>query len=300
VKETFMRSSLALVLVLGVSAFAPLAVAHAQSRDVSSLGGDAYVRFGEIVDDVSAFGGSAHVDGEVLGNVSAFGGDVLLGPTAIVHGSVDAAGGRVEMKPGAQVAGGLGLVAPLQPPTVDRGRDEHHAGGEPAALVRGLVFSALLFLFALLLTGVVPERMSAMHVAIIREPGRSAGAGLLGYVSAAIVLVALMITIIGIPLALALAVLVPVATFVGLAAAATVIGAALPVERLRGRPVLQILAGVGVLFVVDQIPVLGAVAIAIVACIGLGALLRTRFRPTPPAELESGRSEGPYRESASV
>lgn len=296
-----MRSSPALVLVLALSAWAPLAVAHAQSRDVSSLGGDAYVRFGEIVDDVSAFGGSAHVDGEVLGNVSAFGGDVLLGPTAIVHGSVDAAGGRVEMKPGAQVAGGLGFAAPMDPrPAVaDRQGHHHDDGGEPAALVRGLLFSALLFLFALLLTGVVPERMSAMHVAIIREPGRSAGAGLLGYVSAAIVLVALMITIIGIPLALALAVLVPVATYVGLAAAATVIGAALPVERLRGRPVLQILSGVAVLFVVDQIPVLGSVALAIVACIGLGALLRTRFRPTPPAELGSG-GEGPYREAASV
>lgn len=297
-----MRNRLAPALVLALSVFAPLGSASAQGRDVSTFGGDAYVRFGEIVDDVSAFGGSAHVDGEVLGNVSAFGGDVLLGPTAIVHGSVDAAGGRVEMKPGARIAGATSTAEPIAPPAIDREHRPHHHGdgGEPAALVRGLLFSALLFLFALLLTGVVPERMSAMHVAIIREPGRSAGAGLLGYVSAAIVLVALVVTIVGIPLALALAILVPVATYVGLAAAATVIGAALPVERLRGRPVLQILAGVGVLFVADQIPVLGSLALAAVACVGLGALLRTRFRATPPAELGSGASEGPYREAATV
>jgi len=94
-------------------------------------------------------------------------------------------------------------------------------------------------------------------------------------------------------------VLVPVATYVGLAAAATVIGAALPVERLRGRPILQILAGVACLFVVAQIPVLGSIALAAVACIGLGALLRTKFRPAPPAELAQGDG-GPYRDPATV
>lgn len=292
----FTRSVLVLALVLPFGA----AVAHAQDRDVSTFGGDAYVRLGETVDDVSTFGGTAHVDGEVLGDVSVFGGDVLLGPTAIVHGSVDAAGGRIEMKPGAQIAGGTSMAEPPAIPEAHRDHGHDHEGGEPAALVRGLVGSALLFLFALLLTGVVPERMSAMHVAIIREPARSAGAGLLGYVSATIVLLALMITIIGIPLALALAVLVPVATYVGLAAAATVIGAALPVERLRGRPMLQILAGVGVLFVVAQVPVLGSIALAIVACVGLGALLRTRFRPQPPGELASQAGEGPYRDTAAI
>jgi hypothetical protein len=287
------------VLVLALVSLAPFSIAHAQDRDVSTFGGDAYVRFGETVDDVSAFGGSARVDGEVLGDVSVFGGDVLLGPSAIVHGRVDAAGGRVEMKPGARVGGVMTTEPPLPPPTVsEHPRHGHDHGGEPGALVRGLLFSALLFLFALLLTGVVPERMTAMHMAIIREPGRSAGAGLLGYLSAGVVLVALMITIVGIPLALALAVLVPVATYVGLAAAATVIGAALPVEKLRGRPVMQILAGVAVLFVIAQVPVLGTLALGVVACVGLGALLRTKFRATPPAELAAG--DGPYRDAAAV
>jgi hypothetical protein len=286
-RRSVMRSS----FMVALFAFAlPLGVAHAEDRDVSAFGGDAYVRQGEIVRSVSAFGGDARVDGEVLGNVSAFGGDVLLGPTAIVHGSVDAAGGRVQMEAGARALGGTTSVAPEH----DHGRHEHHG---PAALVRGLVGSALLFLLALLLTGVVPERMSALHVAIIREPGRSVGAGMLGYAGAALLLIALMITVIGIPLALALAVFVPVATYVGLAAAVTVIGAALPFERLRGRPLLQILSGVGVLFVISQVPVLGSIAVAIIACLGVGALVRTRFRATPPAELNG---DGPYRTSASA
>ncbi len=259
-------------------------IARAEDRDVVAFGGDAYVPAGTLVDDVTAFGGSARIDGEVRGDVQSFGGDVLLGPTAVVHGSVDAAGGHIDIAPGARIAGAASAV-----PAAPEHHDHHDAGG-PA---RSLLLHALLFLFALLLSGAVPERMGAMHVAIVREPLRTAGVGLLGYAGALVALIALVVTIIGIPLALALGILVPVATYVGLAAAATVIGAALPIERLHGRPVLQILAGVSCLFVASLVPGLGLVAIAAAACIGLGALVRTRFRAAPPAELLVG--EGPYR-----
>jgi hypothetical protein len=269
-------------------ALAPMAVAHAEDRDVIAFGGDAYVPAGQIVDDVAAFGGTVRVDGEVRGDVQAFGGDVLLGPTAIVHGSVDAAGGHIDIAPGARIAGAASAV-PVAPETTVDGPEHHEADGP----VRSLLLHALLFLFALLLSGAVPERMGAMHVAIVKEPLRTAGVGLLGYAGAVLALVALVITIVGIPLALALGILVPVATYIGLAAAATVIGAALPVERLRGRPVMQILAGVSCLFVASLVPGLGLVAIAVAACLGLGALVRTRFRAAPPTELLV--SEGPYR-----
>lgn len=282
--------SIAPVLLSCLVVLAPLAVAHAEDRDVVAFGGDAYVPVGQVVDDVAAFGGTVRVDGEVRGDVQAFGGDVLLGPTAVVHGSVDAAGGHIDIAPGARIAGAASAV-PVASPNAE-GHEDHEADGP----VRSLLLHALLFLFALLLSGAVPERMGAMHVAIVKDPLRTAGVGLLGYAGALVALVALVITIIGIPLALALGILVPVATYVGLAAAATVIGAALPVERLRGRPVLQILAGVSCLFVASLVPGLGLVAIAVAACLGLGALVRTRFRAAPPAELITG--DGPYRAQA--
>jgi hypothetical protein len=280
-------------LVIAASLLSPLAARADQPHDRTSFGGDTYVRQGEVVADVAAFGGSVRVDGEVLGNVASFGGDVVLGPTAVVHGNVDAAGGRIEMLPGARLDGGTAIVPPLPAlrpvdPVEPEPHHEHESGGP----MHGLLLSAMLFLFALLLTSAVPERMSAMHVAIIREPGRSIGTGLLGFAGAAIVLVALVLTIVGIPLALAMAVLLPIATYVGLAAAATVIGAALPFERLRGRPVLQILAGCGVLFVVSQVPALGTLVLGVVACAGLGALIRTRFRNVAEAP---STGEGPYR-----
>jgi hypothetical protein len=279
--------SIGLALFSCLLGLAPLAVAQAEDRDVVAFGGDAYVPAGQVVDDVAAFGGTVRVDGEVRGDVQAFGGDVLLGPTAVVHGSVDAAGGHIDIAPGARIAGAANAVPVTPDPVTVRGEEDHEAG--PA---RSLLLHALLFLFALLLSGAVPERMGAMHLAIVKDPLRTAGVGLLGYAGAVVALVALVITIVGIPLALALGILVPVATYIGLAAAATVLGAALPVERLRGRPVLQILAGVSCLFVASLVPGLGAIAIAVAACLGLGALVRTRFRASPPAELTG---EGPYR-----
>ena len=88
----------------------------------------------------------------------------------------------------------------------------------------------------------------------------------------------------------------PVATYVGLAAAATVIGAALPLEGLKGQEVLQLALGVGVLFFASIVPTVGTVASVAFACLGFGALIRTRFRTDPPEDLPSG--EGAYRTPA--
>jgi hypothetical protein len=44
------------------------------------------------------------------------------------------------------------------------------------------------------------------------------------------------------------------------------------------------------------VPVAGGLATAIAACLGVGALLRTRFSATPPTDLPNG--DGPYRTQA--
>lgn len=296
-RSTTAGSALALVLVLVlVPALGP-AVVSAQSRDRTAIG-DAVVSRGESVDDVTAFGGSVIVDGEVRGDVTAFGGSVRLGPHARVFGDTNAFGGRVEILPGAwapRVSAGWVLPAPPPLPVAAPALPlpDHE---EVGAVARSLVAHALLFLLGLFLLGLVPDRMGAMHVAIVRDPLRTVGAGVGAYVMAFIVLIGLAVSLIGIPAAVALAVAVPVVTYVGLAGAASVVGAALPMEGLRGSPVKQLLAGVGVLFVVSLVPVVGAVLVAVCACLGVGALVRTRFRAQAPLGLVTG--EGPYRAPA--
>ena len=280
----------ALVLTLAL-ACAP-GVASAQSSDRVAFGGDVVVVAGETVSSVASFGGDAIVDGRVEGDVVSFGGDVELGPTAQVTGSVSSLGGRVEAAQGARFHPGEDIT-----PYVAHA----HRSGLGAWLeetFRQLVAHGLLFLLGLMLMGLAPDRLGALQVAIVRDPVRTGATGVAGYVGSAILIVLLAITILGIPAAVALALLLPIATYVGLAASATVLGACLPIASLRDAPVRRLAAGVTVLFVASLVPLLGTLVVLVASCLGLGALVRTRFRTTLPTDL-ADRADviacGPYR-----
>ena len=278
----------ALFFVLGLTLAAWPLAARAQ-RDRVGFGGDVVVGAGEAVDSVAVFGGQARIDGRVEGDAVAFGGDVVLGPGAEVGGSVASIGGRVDAAPGAQVRSAASRPVPWA-----GWRPARSEPGPLSKLGQGLLLHGLLFLLALVLWGAVPARLAALQGAIVRDPVRTGLTGLAGYVGGALLTVLLALSILGIPAALALAVLLPLATYVGLCATASVVGAALPLEPLRGQPVRQLAAGVSVLFVASLVPVLGTVLVGLASCLGLGAILRTRLRPSLPAE-PAGLGAGPYR-----
>jgi hypothetical protein len=163
---------------------------------------------------------------------------------------------------------------------------------------RNLMAHVLLFLLGLFMIGVTRDRLGAMQATMIKDGVRTAGQGLIAYIVAVVALVLLTITIIGIPGAIVIGIALPVATYVGLAAAATVLGAALPFPQLKGREVLQLAAGVGVLFLVSLLPGIGGIFTAAAACLGVGALVRTRGAPVPPRDLPT--ENGPYRTPAPV
>ncbi len=296
-----MRTSiLALSLFL---ALAPL-TAHAQeARDRVAFGSPVHVGAGEVVQDAVSFGGDTVVEGEVLGDAVSFGGSVILRGAGRVRGDVASFGGDVQTD-GRAVGGDTASFGGQVSAGHHAGaRHGGHAAGPIERLGRWLgdaarsaVAHVLLFLLGLALIGVWRERLGAMQVTMIKDGIKTAGTGLLAYVGAGLAIVLFAITIVGIPVAAVLALALPVATYVGLAAAATVIGAALPLPQLKGREVAQLGAGVAVLFVASIVPVAGTIATVIAACLGFGALVRTRFEPRPPKDLpEDG---GPYRTPA--
>ena len=283
------------------------------------MGQEVRVYAGQRVDTVASFGGPVYVDGIVDHDIASFGGDIVLGPNARVGGDVVAMGGEIQGDPHAVVMGDVvGSGGRVNPWGFTRQQQVVFAAPQPMAqpvapqpvqplanapashasepswfeegmshMVESLVAHGLLFLLALVLSGLFPQRMSALHIAIIREPFKSGALGVGSFLGAIVVAIALMITVLGIPLALVLGLAIPLASYVGLAACATVIGAALPVGALDGKPVMRLLAGVGVLWAASLVPVVGAVIVALVACVGVGALVRTRFRSDAPAELTS-------------
>ena len=311
----------ALVLALTLAGAVPTAMAQ---PDRSSFGDDIVVRRGETVGDVVTMGGDARIDGVVTGDVSTMGGDVDVREGAVVDGDVESMGGDLRVHDGATVGGDMstlggdidldegaivrgsvtqnqgGFELPTLPaiPSAPHAGHGIHAGSVLADVLGGLVSYTLLFLLGLLLMGVFPERFEAMQVAIVRQPLRAGGYGVLGAIGGVVAIVVLAITIIGIPAAVLLAVAFPFAIYVGMTAFATVFGTLLPVEALRGKPVLRLGAGVLALYVASLVPFAGSIAVAAAAVVGLGALVITRFKTTVEVERERAASDGPYRAPA--
>jgi hypothetical protein len=168
----------------------------------------------EVSDVVVAIGGSVRVDGRVRDGIVVIGGDVSLGPQADVRGDIVLVGGRLDRDPGAQLRGSVsdvsfgdwrGSLGGLGLPNLDVGD-----------FGRWLALFGALFRIALL--ALVMALMLLVARAPVARIGRSAGAEpvrafLIG-LAAAIFFVpllsaacmALIFTIVGIPL---VAVLIP-------------------------------------------------------------------------------------------
>ena len=182
------------------------------SGDIVRFGSDVTVKAGQLIEgDVVSFGGDIEVLGHVTGNVSAMGGDVTLTPSARVDGDVVCIGGTLREEPGSSV-GGQRVTAPRTP------------GAKlffPVLAVVGTGFQMLahavgaLFMLGIawLFAKLAPSRTQAAMDQIAREPGPSFIIGLLlwaliipSVIALALVIAVLCITIIGIPLAAAVAV----------------------------------------------------------------------------------------------
>lgn len=262
-------------------------------RDLVTFGGDARVRRGQQVRDVITMGGDARVEGEAFGNVVTMGGDVEVEGTVV--GDVLTMGGDIRVAESGRVHGQLEAMggdvhlarersdsrAPAELEIASRSAIRHAATRDRGSswveeTLDALMKHALLFLLGLMLMGLAPARMQALQRQIVTQPVRSLASGFLGLVAGAVLTVVLVITIVGIPGAIVLALGGFLGAYFGLATAASVIGAALPAPALKDHPVLQLAVGILILFLVSRIPVIGPLAAFMATMIGLGAVIVTR------------------------
>jgi hypothetical protein len=281
-----------------------------RSGDVVRFGSDIHVRSGQtIAGDVVAMGGDVTVDGHVEGDVVAMGGDVILNATAEVDGQVVTLGGQLREQPGSHVGG----------QRVSAGGLPRGWFGWPFLGFLGLVGSGLkaawaiakmvvLLLVAWGFTQLAPKRTLASFEAFKSEPLMCFGLGLLAWaliipsiVALALVVAILCITIIGIPLALAV-LLGYVLTLVLLVVWGYVVGAAVLGERLahqlgKSVPSLTLMAVWGIVgltvvrvigtlfgglpmggFAGGLLVLMTTVVSGVLITIGAGSLLRTQAR----------------------
>ncbi|HKV43925.1 MAG TPA: polymer-forming cytoskeletal protein [bacterium] len=280
--------------------------------DAIAVGGTATIG-GTVEGDAVALGGSVEVTGHIGGSVRAVGGNVILHSGAVVGGQARAIGGTVEQEPGASVGGAQPQPAPL-PPLPPLPAPGPRAFPFPSPWVRpfpapapgpwspwpwGLGGSILSLrpLFSLLYLGALVTFVGTAWLVAVLFPGLTArlagvmerdplgtfGVGLLGWPIAGMLAFVLVLSVIGLTLALLVPVAVLVALQLGTTAVALLIG-----QRVRRSDVAhEVVVGAVILAVAFSIPHLGWLLVLAVSTWGLGSVFlamleRHRSRSIPP------------------
>ena len=219
------------------------AVIHRRHGARVRIGGDVTVADGEQVGDAAvAILGSVVVDGEVNGDAVAVAGDVRLGPKAVVRGNAVAVGGRLVADPAARIYGEITEVGLALPPLHVRWPDADgvrlhlwpsrrwFAGAALAGtLIRFLLIGLLAGVFLLLMPRAVEQVRDAAAGAPLAAFAVGFAAELLLVPAVVALCLALVITIVGIPLLA----LVPIGLL--LLALAWALGAAAVAEAIGQR-----------------------------------------------------------------
>jgi cytoskeletal protein CcmA (bactofilin family) len=270
-----------------------------RAKEAVAMGGKLEV-LGVVEKDAVAVGGDVHISGEVMGDVVSIGGSVQVDSTAHVHGEITSMGGSINIDPGATVDGEKhslgagddddvkGLVLGIDVDgsnDQDRDDDREDRHDDEGFLEHAMSLAAsylTVFVIGLLLISFAPDRFAAVKQVIREQPGRSVLRGLGGLLAVVVLLIALCITIIGIPVALVLGLVTFALGYVALSGAASVLGGALPIQALKQNMIAQMAVGSLVLFVVSLVPVLGGLCVAVLCLMGLGAIVQAvRAARTP-------------------
>ncbi len=250
----------------------------AKLRKNVTLAGGSVEMEGEVGEDLEAYGESIVINGIIGGDLQIAGENIRIGPDTRVAGRLEyKSGGTFTIDPLAQIAQGIEELD-----ANDRGWLKKFGRG--VTRVGGAMFSlGVLLLGALLILG-LPGFSREAAATIRREWWQSAGIGCVMLVGVPFAIVVLMITIIGIPLALMMIFGYVVLLMLGYVIAALFVGD-LALERLGGerikslgwRVLFLLLALIG-LSIVRHLPLVGGLVVALLFVAGIGAFTKRSWK----------------------
>lgn len=258
--------------------------------DVLVAGGQLFLEEGAQIDgSLYMLGGTVRLDGTVTGEVSIIGGSLSIGPAAVVGGDLSLGGGHVTRSEQATIRGEIvqGAAVPEAP------RRGSTVGGW---LLNVALQAAVLLPLALLAAHFAPRPLGRVRQAMAGYPLVAGALGFLAFNVFLALFVLMAFTIILIPVTITGILLMLLAVAYGLIAVGAILGDWLNARlAARGRALrapaaaaLGTLALVILLDLVSRIPLVGALAALLLAIVGFGAVLLTRFgfhRYAPPPEM---------------
>jgi cytoskeletal protein CcmA (bactofilin family) len=212
-------------------------VVRSEGSGIVRLFSDAEVGRGERVEgDVVAVFGSVRVDGEVSGSVVAVFGSVDLRSEAVVRGDAVAVGGAIREDPGARVSGDT-VQAGFLPLTLG-------LPGLPVVL-SGIVLAWLVTLFfGWAAAALFPLRLTRVAVTSSQRTAASLAIGVASGPLMLVTMLMLMVTVVGIPIAVFLPLVFVAVAYLGQIAATCVLGCKLTRRRPEdGRIMGPLLSG---------------------------------------------------------
>jgi hypothetical protein len=239
---------------------------------VSLAGGRATVA-GRIGQYLQVAAGRTRIDGAVDGDVEVAGGDLVVGPEAVINGSLTFRGPHPPtVAEGAVVRGGVRHID-----------EREHGGLKVFASVLGLMWIAGWILVGWIVLALWPGFARTVVETARQRLAAALITGLVLLVGVPVVLVMLASSLIGLPLALLLLCVFLLLLPLGYLAAAVAIGDSLLARMRAGAPVAtrhRVFALIGVLivlWVLSQIPLVGGLLCGIVLLAGMGALALAAF-----------------------
>jgi hypothetical protein len=290
--------------------------------DLTLINGSATVESGGTVEgSLIVWNGSADVDGDVGADLVVTNGNIQLGDDARIEGDVIcSANCTLDQADGATIGGSIVEGIPI--PSIPRVRLEDgtpiavpspinvafsgpewilsRALGFAQSVISALVVAVVAGLIALML----PQYTENTGQAVVRAPWASFGYGLLTAFVAAVAIVVLAITICLSPIAMLGAFVLGAAGLFGWISLGTLIGARL-LDALNAHWAAPVWAGgLGTLILtlvtagLSSLPCIGVLGVfltLILGCLGLGAVVVTRFgtQAYPPSASAPVRTPGP-------
>jgi uncharacterized RDD family membrane protein YckC len=261
------------------------------SHDVRAVMGNNVVN-GTVGHDVITVMGETTINGTVDHNVRGTMGGITLGPNAVVRGDIINVGGSLHRDPGAVVRGRV----------INQSFDAHHrfepnvtwrhedGRSDWAELVHNFlvawrwVFTLIFIGFYALVTLVFPGAVRRCGDVLVERPGLTVLVSFAALLAVPLVFLLLLVTIIGIPVAILLLPCALIACLImGKAGFYGLVGRSITSGRLQAAG--AVLLGGALCAVFYFIPILGIVLSVFVSILGFGCgmtALLTRSRGTPP------------------
>lgn len=256
--------------------------------NLAVIGGTATLAEGSsMTGDVFLTGGTLTVSGTVNGDLIAIGGAVNIEDTATVNGNISLIGATLKNSPLAEING---EITEQSPEFLDFSLDNPSGINLPflkeksaltkmlQASLQALALAALAVIIGLLF----PQQTKRIAAAFSSEPLVTGGVGLLSIVIASIVMVLFTVTLILIPITVLCVLMIGVAFLFGWIAIGYEVGQRLAaLFKAVWHP--SIAAGIGVLLLglvtgfATLIPCIGWIVGFVVAIVGLGAVVVSRF-----------------------